>query len=173
MNHSHGASHRPAHARHDAGPRAAAHDHRTGATWGMAAKATAHCLSGCAVGEILGMVIGTSLRWGNVPTMALAITLAFAFGYATTLAAVVRAGLGLSAAFKVALAADTVSIAVMEIVDNGIIALVPGAMDAHLTDSLFWTSLLGGFAVAFVVTTPVNKWMIGRGKGHAVVHAHH
>ncbi|MGW4026470.1 DUF4396 domain-containing protein [Streptomyces sp. NPDC005009] len=147
--------------------------HAHGATWATAMKATLHCLTGCAIGEILGMVIGTALMWGNVPTMALAITLAFVFGYSFTLFAVVRAGVSLKAAVKVALAADTVSIAVMELVDNGIIALTPGAMDAHLSDGLFWYALLGGFAVAFVITTPVNKWMIGRGKGHAVVHAYH
>ncbi|MFD3805521.1 DUF4396 domain-containing protein [Streptomyces sp. NPDC058611] len=144
-----------------------------GVTWGTAAKATLHCLTGCAIGEILGMVIGTALMWGNVQTMILAIALAFVFGYSFTLFAVRKAGLDFKAAVKVALAADTVSIAVMELVDNGIIALTPGAMDAHLSDALFWTALLGGFAVAFVITTPVNKWMIGRGKGHAVVHAHH
>ncbi|MFC4495641.1 DUF4396 domain-containing protein [Streptomyces ovatisporus] len=143
------------------------------APWGTAAKATLHCLTGCAIGEILGMAIGTALIWSNVPTMALAITLAFLFGYSFTLFAVRRSGLGLKVAIKVALAADTVSIAVMEAVDNGIIALVPGALDAHLSDGLFWSSLLGGFAVAFVITTPVNKWMIGRGKGHAIVHAYH
>ncbi|MFC9891061.1 DUF4396 domain-containing protein [Streptomyces pilosus] len=144
-----------------------------GTTWATAMKATLHCLTGCAIGEILGMVIGTALMWGNVPTMALAIALAFVFGYSFTLFAVVRAGVSLKAAIKVALAADTVSIAVMELVDNGIIALTPGAMDAHLSDGLFWYALLGGFAVAFAITTPVNKWMIGRGKGHAVVHAYH
>ncbi|MFD7301906.1 MULTISPECIES: DUF4396 domain-containing protein [Streptomyces] len=143
------------------------------ASWSMAAKATLHCLTGCAIGEILGMVIGTWLMWGNAQTMALAIGLAFLFGYSFTLFAVRRAGLDLKSAVKVALAADTVSIAVMELVDNTIIALTPGAMDAHLTDGLFWYALLGGFAVAFVLTTPVNKWMIGRGKGHAVVHAYH
>ncbi|MGW3862960.1 DUF4396 domain-containing protein [Streptomyces sp. NPDC005047] len=142
------------------------------ASWGTAARATLHCLTGCAVGEILGMVIGTALAWGNAPTMALAIALAFLFGYSFTLFSVVRAGLDLRSAVKVALAADTVSIAVMELVDNGIIALTPGAMDAHLSDGLFWGALLGGLAVAFVLTTPVNKWMIGRGKGHAVAHAH-
>ncbi|MEV5436486.1 DUF4396 domain-containing protein [Streptomyces sp. NPDC052682] len=150
--------------------------HHTGhavATWGTAARATLHCLVGCALGEILGMVIGTALLWGNVPTMVLAIGLAFLFGYSFTLFAVRRAGLDLKSAIKVALAADTVSIAVMELVDNAIIALTPGAMDAHLSDGLFWSALLGGFAVAFAITTPVNKWMIGRGKGHAVVHAHH
>ncbi|MGW0813233.1 DUF4396 domain-containing protein [Streptomyces viridiviolaceus] len=144
-----------------------------GASWSMAVKATLHCLTGCAIGEILGMVIGTALMWGNAPTMVLAITLAFVFGYSFTLFAVVRAGVSLKAAIKVALAADTVSITVMELVDNTIIALTPGAMDAHLSDGLFWYALLGGFAVAFVITTPVNKWMIGRGKGHAVVHAYH
>ncbi|MGA5218099.1 DUF4396 domain-containing protein [Streptomyces cinereoruber] len=159
---------------HDHGARAG-HEHAPdrSASWGTAAKATLHCLTGCAIGEILGMVIGTALLWGNVETMILAITLAFVFGYSFTLFAVRRAGLSLKSAVKVALAADTVSIAVMETIDNGIIALVPGAMDAHLSDGLFWGALLGGFAVAFLVTTPVNKWMIGRGKGHAVVHAYH
>lgn len=155
-----------AHADHHGG-------HAHGASWPMAAKATLHCLTGCAIGEILGMVIGTALLWGNVETMVLAISLAFLFGYSFTLFAVRRAGLDFKSAVKVALAADTVSIAVMELVDNGIIALTPGAMDAHLSDGLFWSALLGGFAVAFLITTPVNKWMIGRGKGHAVVHAYH
>ncbi|SPE47666.1 hypothetical protein SNS2_0071 [Streptomyces netropsis] len=160
------------HAAHQAPPGHAGP--RTGeVTWGAAAKATLHCLTGCAIGEILGMVIGTALLWGNAPTMALAIVLAFVFGYSFTLFAIRKAGLDFRSAVKVALAADTVSIAVMELVDNGIIALVPGAMDAHLSEALFWTALLGGFAVAFVITTPVNKWMIGRGKGHAVVHAYH
>ncbi|MFE0250145.1 DUF4396 domain-containing protein [Streptomyces sp. NPDC059010] len=144
-----------------------------GASWSTAAKATLHCLTGCAIGEILGMAIGTALLWGNVPTMVLAIALAFLFGYSFTLFAVLRAGLDLKSAIKVALAADTVSIAVMELVDNAIVALTPGAMDAQLSDGLFWAALLGGFAVAFLITTPVNKWMIGRGKGHAVAHAHH
>ncbi|MEU1571376.1 DUF4396 domain-containing protein [Streptomyces collinus] len=148
------------------------HAHGT-ASWGTAVKATLHCLTGCAIGEILGMVIGTSLGWANVPTMVLAIGLAFLFGYSFTLFAVLRSGIGLKTAIRIALAADTVSIAVMELVDNAIIALTPGAMDAHLSDGLFWSALLGGFAVAFLITTPVNKWMIGRGRGHAVVHAHH
>lgn len=149
------------------------HGAHAGASWATAVKATLHCLTGCAIGEILGMVVGTALLWGNVPTMVLAITLAFLFGYSFTLFAVLRAGLDLKSAIKVALAADTVSIAVMELVDNAIIALTPGAMDAHLSDGLFWSALLGGFGVAFLITTPINKWMIGRGKGHAVVHAHH
>jgi hypothetical protein len=164
------------HAAHEAhhvpADQAAPHGGHAGASWGTAAKATLHCLTGCAIGEILGMVIGTALLWGNVPTMVLAITLAFLFGYSFTLFAVLRVGLDLKSAIKVALAADTVSIAVMEFVDNAIIAL-SGAMDAHLSDGLFWSALLGGFGVAFLITTPVNKWMIGRGKGHAVVHAYH
>ncbi|MFY7631281.1 DUF4396 domain-containing protein [Streptomyces sp. NY05-11A] len=154
----------------DHGPHAARH---AGASWEMAVRATLHCLTGCAVGEILGMVVGTALGWGNAPTMVLAIVLAFLFGYSLTLFAVRRAGLDLGAAIRVALAADTVSIAVMELVDNAIVTLTPGAMDAQLSDGLFWSTLLGGFVVAFVITTPVNKWMIGRGKGHAVAHAHH
>jgi hypothetical protein len=152
------------------------HSHMHGegkVSWGMAAKATLHCLTGCAIGEVLGMVIGTALGWGNAPTMALAITLAFSFGYSLTLWAVVRAGLSLKAAIGVALAADTISITVMEIVDNGVLLLVPGAMDAHLADWLFWSALAFAFFVAFLVTTPVNRWMISRGKGHAVVHRYH
>ncbi|MGX1135362.1 hypothetical protein RKD49_007552 [Streptomyces glaucescens] len=167
--HHHHSAHHAEHAGHGEGH---AHGHGP-ASWGMAVKATLHCLTGCAIGEILGMVIGTALMWGNVQTMVLAIGLAFLFGYSFTLFAVLRAGLDFKSALKVALAADTVSIAVMELVDNAIIALTPGAMDAHLSEGLFWYALLGGFAVAFVITTPVNKWMIGRGKGHAVVHAYH
>ncbi|MFJ9026863.1 DUF4396 domain-containing protein [Streptomyces sp. NPDC102259] len=170
--HHHTEAHAPAaHADENHGAHGGAHQH--GASWPMAAKATLHCLTGCAIGEILGMVIGTALAWGNAPTMVTSIVLAFVFGYSFTLFAVRRAGLAFKTALKVALAADTVSIAIMELVDNGIIALVPGAMDAHLSDGLFWSSLLGGFVIAFVITTPVNKWMIGRGKGHAVVHAYH
>ncbi|WP_181766688.1 DUF4396 domain-containing protein [Streptomyces albidus (ex Kaewkla and Franco 2022)] len=141
--------------------------------WGTAARATLHCLTGCAIGEVSGMAIGTALRWHNVPTMATAIGLAFVFGYSLTVYAVLRAGLGMRAAVKVALAADTVSIVVMEVTDNAVVALVPGALDAHLADILFWSSLALSFLVAFLITTPVNRWMIGRGKGHAVVHAYH
>lgn len=158
---------------HDHGGHGGHGGHVPGASWSTAAKATLHCLAGCVVGEILGMAVGTALLWGNVQTMVLAIALAFLFGYSFTLYAVRRAGLDLRSAVRVAVAADTVSIAVMELVDNGIIALVPGAMDTHLSDGLFWSALLGGFAVAFLVTTPLNKWMIGRGKGHAVVHGYH
>ncbi|MFD5101614.1 DUF4396 domain-containing protein [Streptomyces albidochromogenes] len=142
-------------------------------SWSMAARATLHCLTGCAIGEVLGMVIGTALGWGNVPTMVLAITLAFFFGYALTLLGILKAGVGFKAALRVALAADTLSIAVMELIDNGVLALWPGAMDAHLTDWMFWGVLAFALFAAFLVTTPVNKWMIGRGKGHAVVHQYH
>lgn len=139
----------------------------------MAAQATLHCLTGCAIGEVLGMVIGTALGWGNVPTLLLAITLAFFFGYLLTLRGVLKAGIGVKAAIRVALAADTLSIAVMELIDNGVIVLWPGAMDAELADAAFWWTLAIALAAAFVITTPVNKWMIGRGKGHAVVHQYH
>ncbi|MFB6635202.1 DUF4396 domain-containing protein [Streptomyces sp. NPDC056362] len=153
----------------------AGHQHTPGGpvSWSMAARATLHCLTGCAIGEILGMIIGTAFGWGNVPTMVLAIVLAFFFGYALTLRGILAAGVDFTTAFKVALAADTLSIAVMELIDNGVIALWPGAMDAHLDEPLFWIVLALSLAVAFVVTTPVNKWMIGRGKGHAVVHQYH
>ncbi|MFE6786816.1 DUF4396 domain-containing protein [Streptomyces sp. NPDC057680] len=143
------------------------------ASWSMAAKATLHCLTGCAIGEVLGMIIGTALGWGNMETMILAIILAFFFGYALTLRGILAAGVDFKTAFKVALAADTLSIAVMEIIDNGVIALWPGAMDAHLSDPVFWIVLAIALAAAFVITVPVNKWMIGRGKGHAVVHQYH
>ncbi|MGW4391404.1 DUF4396 domain-containing protein [Streptomyces sp. NPDC004685] len=142
-------------------------------SWSMAAQATLHCLTGCAIGEVLGMVIGTAFGWGNAPTMILAIALAFFFGYSLTLRSVLRAGVDFRTAFRVALAADTLSIAVMELIDNGVIALWPRAMDAHLSDGLFWGALAASLAIAFVVTTPVNKWMIGRGKGHAVAHRYH
>ncbi|MFB7861883.1 DUF4396 domain-containing protein [Streptomyces sp. NPDC056069] len=152
------------------------HGHHQGhgeVSWAMAAQATLHCLTGCAIGEVLGMIIGTAFGWGNLPTMVLAIVLAFFFGYALTLRGILKAGVDFRTAFKVALAADTLSIAVMEIIDNGVIALWPGAMDAHLSEALFWIVLAISLAIAFVLTTPVNKWMIGRGKGHAVVHQYH
>ncbi|RKN12185.1 DUF4396 domain-containing protein [Streptomyces radicis] len=155
--------------RHEEHPEPAARP----AEWSMAVRATLHCLTGCAIGEVLGMVIGTALGWATLPTVLLAIALAFVFGYALTLYAVTRAGLGLGAAIGVALAADTVSIAVMEAVDNGVLLLVPGAMEAHLDEGLFWAALAFALAVAFVVTTPVNRWLIGRGRGHAVIHRHH
>jgi hypothetical protein len=139
----------------------------------LAISATLHCLTGCAIGEVLGMVIGTALGWSDVQTIVLAVALAFVFGYAFTIGPVMRSGLALRAAIPVALAADTVSITVMEIVDNAVMLLVPGAMDAGLASWLFWGSLAFALAVAFIVTVPVNRWLIGRGKGHAVVHAYH
>ncbi len=138
-----------------------------------AVSATLHCLTGCAIGEVLGIVIGTALGWGDLATIALAVGLAFFFGYLLTFAPVLRAGVSFRDAVKVALAADTVSILVMEIVDNGVLLAVPGAMDAGLADPLFWGSLAFALAVAFVVTLPVNRAMIGRGLGHAAVHQHH
>jgi len=148
--------------------------HGSGAvTWGMAAQATLHCLTGCAIGEVLGMVIGTSLGLHNGTTVVLSVALAFFFGYALTMRGVLRANVPFRAAVKVALAADTVSIAVMEIIDNAIILAVPGAMEAGISSVIFWSSLAFSLAVAFVVTWPLNRWMMGRGKGHAVVHAYH
>jgi len=134
--------------------------------------ATLHCLTGCAIGEVLGMVIGTALGWGNGATIALAVVLAFFFGYLLTLRPLLRQ-LGFASAAKLALAADTASITVMEIVDNAIMLVIPGAMDAGLDTLLFWASLAFSLAVAAVAAFPVNRWLIARGKGHAVVHAHH
>ena len=142
-------------------------------SWNTAISATLHCLTGCAIGEVLGMILATWWGWGNAASIALAVGLAFVFGYALTMAPLLRAGLALGAAIPVALAADTISIAVMEIVDNAILLLYPGAMDAGLADVLFWGALAHALAVAFVITVPVNRWMISRGKGHAVVHEYH
>ena len=139
----------------------------------LAFSATAHCLTGCAIGEILGLVIGTALGWSNWPTVALAVGLAFLFGYSFTMVPLLRGGIVLGTAIGLALAADTLSIAVMEIVDNAIILAVPGAMEAGLTSFLFWGSLALALAIAFVAAFPVNRYLIARGRGHAVVHAHH
>lgn len=149
------------------------HAHLDTSSWRTAASATLHCLTGCAIGEILGMVIGTALGWSNVATIVLAVILAFFFGYTLTMRGVLGAGVPIRQAVKVALIADTVSIAVMEIVDNGMMLAVPGAMEAGLTSPTFWGALAFALAVAFVLTLPVNKWMIDRGTGHAVVHAYH
>jgi hypothetical protein len=139
----------------------------------VAASATAHCLTGCAIGEVLGMVIATALGWGNAASIALAILLAFLFGYALTSIPLIRAGLPMRRVAGLAFASDTFSIAVMEITDNAIILLVPGAMAAGLGDALFWGSLAFSLAVAFCAAFPVNRWLIARGRGHAVVHAYH
>jgi hypothetical protein len=136
----------------------------------LAFLATVHCLSGCAIGEILGMVIGTALGWGNLATILLAIVLAFFFGYSLTMLPLLRAGIAFGAAVPLALASDTISIAVMELVDNAIMLLIPGAMDAGLGNLLFWGSLAVALLIAGAVAFPVNRWLIDRGKGHAVVH---
>ncbi|GIE76005.1 hypothetical protein Aph02nite_19550 [Actinoplanes philippinensis] len=149
------------------------HNRHGSASWRMAAQATLHCLTGCAIGEVLGMVIGTALGWTAGATVVLAIGLAFVFGYALTMRPLLRSGIGVRDALKVALAADTVSIVVMEIIDNMVMLVVPGAMEAGLGNRLFWGSLAFALAVAFVLTVPVNRWLIARGKGHAVVHQHH
>jgi hypothetical protein len=139
----------------------------------IAFSATAHCLTGCAIGEVLGVVIGTALGWSNLPTIVLAIVLAFIFGYSLTMVPLLRAGLAFAAAVPLALASDTISIAVMELVDNAILLVIPGAMEAGLDELLFWASLAFALLVAGIVAFPVNRWLISRGKGHAVVHAHH
>ena len=130
-------------------------------------------MTGCAIGEVLGFVIGTALGWGDLATIVLAIALAYVFGYALTLRSVLRSGVALGAALGIAFAADTISITVMEIVDNLVVLAIPGAMDAGLGDLLFWGSLAFALAVAWVVAFPVNRWLIARGRGHAVAHAYH
>jgi hypothetical protein len=147
-------------------------DTRTDSAWRTAISATLHCLTGCAIGEVLGMVLATWWGWSTWPSVALAVVLAFFFGYLLTMSSVLRAGLSFAAAVRVALAADTVSIAVMEVVDNAVMVTVPGAMHAGLANWIFWAALAFSLLVAFVVTVPVNHWMIGRGLGHAKVHEH-
>ncbi|HVV31165.1 MAG TPA: DUF4396 domain-containing protein [Mycobacteriales bacterium] len=154
-----------------------AHQHHAGAgdrgLTRTAVAATLHCLTGCAIGEILGMILATWWGWSNLASILLSIVLAFAFGYSLTMAPVLGSGVGLRRALALALAADTVSIAVMELMDNAFILVVPKAIDAGLSDPLFWWSLALSLVVAFVITVPVNRAMIARGKGHAVVHEYH
>jgi hypothetical protein len=135
--------------------------------------ATLHCLLGCAIGEVAGLVIGTALGWGNAATIALAVALAFTSGFALTMLPFLRRGYSLKAAARIALAADTASITVMEIVDNALMLAIPGAMDAPIASVHFWVSMLVALAVAGVAAFPVNRWLIARGKGHALAHAHH
>jgi len=164
------ASHHPLHHHHahdESSAKPAASLNRT------AFLATLHCLSGCAVGEVLGMVIGTAFGFSNGATIGLAVLLAFAFGYAFTMAPLLRAGMMLRQAARLALLADTASIAVMELVDNLVMLALPGAMDAPLSSLLFWGALALSLAVAAVFAFPVNRWLIARGKGHAAVHAQH
>ena len=144
-----------------------------GTSWNTAINATLHCLTGCAIGEVLGMVLATWWGWGDLASIALAIVLAFFFGYLLTYTSVRRHGLSRREGVRVALAADTVSITTMEIVDNAILLVVPGAMAAGLASGLFWGSLAFALAVAFVLTVPVNHWLISRGRGHAAVHELH
>jgi hypothetical protein len=139
----------------------------------LAASATNHCLTGCLLGEVVGLVVATALGWGNIASIALAVGFAFLFGYSLTSVPLVRASLPLTAIVPIALAADTVSIAIMELIDNLAVILVPGSMEAGLTDARFWLPLLGGFVIAWPFAFAVNRWMIRRGRGHAVVHEYH
>ena len=150
---------------HAAGPRASLNR--------VAVSATVHCLTGCAIGEVLGMVIGMAFGWGNAATIVLAVILAFLFGYGLTMLPLLRGGIAFGTAVSLALASDTASIAIMEIVDNAIMLVIPGAMDATLTSPLFWGSLAFSLVVAGIAAFPVNRFLIARGKGHAVVHQHH
>ena len=147
--------------------------HQPVSLWTSAVQATLHCLTGCAIGEILGMVLATAFGWGNALSIAVSVALAFVFGYALTLSPVLRAGVPLRKALRLAAASDTVSIATMELVDNLFILLVPGALAAGLTDDLFWWSLLVSLVIAFVLTVPVNRLLIAHGRGHAVMHEIH
>ena len=139
----------------------------------LALGATVHCLTGCGIGEILGMVLGTAFGWSNLQTVIAAVILAFVFGYALTLIPLRRAGIAWGGSLRLALASDTASISIMEVVDNAIMLVIPGAMDASLSTPLFWGSLALALGVAGVAAFPVNRWLIARGKGHAVVHQHH
>lgn len=158
----------------DATAHAHHHDHEMAtegaALTAVAISATLHCLTGCAIGEVAGMAIGTALGLSNLATVALAVALAFLFGYGLTSLPLLRAGLALSAVIPIALASDTLSIATMEIVDNVIVLTIPGAMEAGLGSLLFWGSLSFSLVVAGAFAVPVNRWLIARGKGHAVVH---
>ena len=148
------------------------HHGHSAAGWSVATSATLHCLTGCAIGEILGMVVSTALGLSNAASIAISIVLAFLFGYGLTMRPLIGA-VGARRAVRLAFASDTVSITTMEIVDNVFIIAVPGALAAGLADSLFWWSLIVSLVIAFVVTVPVNRWLISRGKGHAVIHAYH
>ena len=143
------------------------------ASWTMALSATLHCLTGCAIGEVLGMIIGSALGWSNGATVALSIALAFLFGYSLTSLPLLRSGLALSVVIPVAFATDTVSIAIMEVVDNAIMLLIPGAMGAGLDNLGFYAALTLALIIAGAAALPANRWLIARGKGHAVVHRYH
>jgi hypothetical protein len=149
------------------------HGHGDASLTRTAVQATLHCLTGCAIGEVLGMVISTALGLGNAVSIVISVALAFLFGYGLTLRPVLNAGIPFRRAAGLALASDTLSITTMEIVDNAFILLVPGAIAAGLSDSLFWWSLLVSLVIAFAAAVPVNRYLIARGKGHAVMHAFH
>jgi Domain of unknown function (DUF4396) len=149
------------------------HHHGTQSLNALAFSATVHCLTGCAIGEVLGVIIGTALGWSNLATIALAIVLAFFFGYTLTSLPLLRAGMAIGAVIPIALASDTLSITIMEIVDNAILLLIPGAMDTGVGDIGFWASLAVALLIAGAAAYPANRWLIARGKGHAVVHQHH
>lgn len=169
MDHSHHVHHVPSlhHAHRDAPVPRQPSLNRT------ALMATLHCLLGCAIGEVAGLLIGTALGWGNVATIALAVVLAFAFGFGLTALPLLRAGMAPRQAMRIALAADAASITTMEIVDNAIMLAIPGAMEASIDAPLFWASMLAALVIAGIAAYPLNRWLIARGKGHAVAHAHH
>jgi len=168
MNHSHHEHHNP----HAHGT-IARHNSQSETLNRTAVVATLHCLLGCAIGEVAGLIIGTALGWSNVQTIVLAVTLAFISGFALTTIPFLRRGFGFIPSVKIALAADAASITVMEIVDNSIMMLIPGAMDAPINSAFFWISLTFSLAIAGVLAFPLNRWLILRGKGHALVHPHH
>ena len=168
VDHSHHVNHsHDMHQRHEPGSTQSTSLNR------LAFSATVHCLTGCSIGEVLGMGIGTALGWGTAATIALAVVLAFIFGYALTVIPLIRSGMALGSVLSLAFAADTVSITVMEIVDNAVMLAIPGAMHAGLDEPLFWGSLAFALLVAGMAAFPVNRWLITRGRGHAVVHKHH
>jgi hypothetical protein len=139
----------------------------------LAFSATVHCLTGCAIGEVLGMIIGTALGWSDLATIALAVVLAFFFGYTLTSWPLLRSGMPVREVAPIAFASDTISITIMEIVDNAIMLLIPGAMEASLDDIGFWAALAAALLIAGAAAFPANRWLLARGKGHAVVHQHH
>ena len=167
MDHEGHYQHHAGHAGHAQGGAPAASLNR------VAFSATVHCLTGCAIGEVLGMMIGTALGWSDAATIALAVALAFVFGYALTMIPLLRAGVAFGGVLRLALAADTVSITIMEVVDNVIMLVIPGAMEAGLAEPLFWGSLALALLIAGAAAFPVNRWLISRGRGHAVVHQFH
>jgi hypothetical protein len=151
----------------------AEHQHSPSNDWPLAVRATVHCLIGCGIGEVLGMVVGTAFGWHNAATVLLSVALAFLFGYLLAMRPLVASGMTVREAVPVVLAAETLSITTMEVVDNALMLVIPGAMDAGLASAVFWGALALSLGIAFVLTVPVNRWLIARGRGHAVTHAHH